>query len=92
MSRCVAQCLLNFDSREPSSCMIVGFNISYHSMKQCRILHENLDKYFAKAIGFIGCIGGAEKLLLAKVKNASGRIGILFNNHFTFLAIPVVDI
>ncbi len=37
-------------------------------------------------IGFIGCMGGAEKLLLAKVKNASGRIGIfLFSNHLNSL-------
>ena len=38
------------DSREPSSCMIVGSSISYHSMKQCRILRENLNKFPAKAI------------------------------------------
>ncbi len=38
------------NSRELSSCMIVGSSISYHSMKQCRILHENLGKFFAKAI------------------------------------------
>ncbi len=33
-----------------SSCMIAGSSIGYHSMKQCRILHENLDKCFAEAI------------------------------------------
>ncbi len=38
------------DRREPSSCMIVGVSISYHSMKQCRILRENLNKFSAKAI------------------------------------------
>ncbi len=30
--------------RKPSSCMIVGSNKSYHSMKQSIILHENFDK------------------------------------------------
>ena len=36
-------------------------------------------------IGFIGCMGGAGKLLLAKVKNASGRIGIFFSRIQVFL-------
>ncbi len=36
--------------REPSSCMILGSNKSYHSMKQSIILHENFDKPFAIAI------------------------------------------
>ncbi len=39
------------DRREPSSCMIVGSGISYHPMKKCRILRENLNKFPAKAIG-----------------------------------------
>ena len=39
-----------YDSREPSSCIIVGSSIRYHSMKKCRILHENLNKFPAKAI------------------------------------------
>ena len=30
--------------------MRVGYNKSYHSIKQYRILHENFHKYFAKAI------------------------------------------
>ena len=38
------------DSRGPSSCMIVGSSISYHSMKQCRILRESLNKFPAEAI------------------------------------------
>ncbi len=33
--------------REPSLCMIVGSNKSYHSMKQSTILQENFDKPFA---------------------------------------------
>ncbi len=37
-------------SREPSSCMRVGYNKSYHSIKQYRILRENFHKSFAKAI------------------------------------------
>ncbi len=36
--------------REPSSCMIVGSNKSYHSMKQSIILDENFDKPLAIAI------------------------------------------
>ncbi len=36
--------------REPSSCMVVGSNKSYHSMKQSIILHGNFDKPFAIAI------------------------------------------
>ncbi len=36
--------------RKPSSCMIVGSNKSYHSMRQSIILHENFDKPFAIAI------------------------------------------
>ena len=39
--------------REPSSCMIVGSNKSYHSRKQSIILHENFNKPFATAIGSI---------------------------------------
>ena len=48
-----ADCLSDYmhdDSREPSSCIIVGSNIRYHSMKQCRILRENLNKLPAEAI------------------------------------------
>ncbi len=41
--------ILNY-CREPSSCMIVGSNKSYHSMKQSIILHENLDKPLAIVI------------------------------------------
>ena len=37
-------------SREPSSCMIVGYNKSYHSIKQYRILHENSHKSVATPI------------------------------------------
>ncbi len=35
-----------------------------------------------RCIGFIGCIGGAEQLLLAKVKNASDRTGIFVCYEF----------
>ncbi len=42
--------LLFYYCREPSSCMIVGPNKSYYSMKQSIILHENFDKPFAIAI------------------------------------------
>ena len=41
------------DMRESSSCMIVGSSISYHSLKQCRILRENLNKFPAKAIDLV---------------------------------------
>ncbi len=37
-------------SRGPLSCMTMGSSISYHSMKQYRILRENLNKFSAKAI------------------------------------------
>ena len=40
--------------REPSSCMIVGSNKSYHSMKQSMILHESFDRPFAIAIFKMG--------------------------------------
>ena len=33
-----------------ADCLSIVRRLSYHSMKQCRILHENLDNFFAKAI------------------------------------------
>ena len=38
--------------------MIVGSSISYHSIKQCRILRENLNKFPAKAIDISGMVVG----------------------------------
>ncbi len=40
-------------------------------------------------MGSIGCIGGAVKLLLAKVKNASGRIGIFLLHYIPEVKISV---
>ncbi len=34
-----------------------------------------------ESVGLIGCLGEAEKPLLVKVKNASGRIGIFIHTN-----------
>ncbi len=63
--------------------MVVLFSARSHDFRKFRG-KQFLSTFLAEplprgCIGFVGCIGGAENLLLAKVKNASGRIGM-----FTF--------